>query len=108
MLSELSTIPRLLGQPLYPGGAPLDPKNHYWQETSAFDIAMKNYGGEDLNEDELLFLKEYVKYYALAPCWQGTESSRFKKIIDRLRYVRNGRELSAIEMELLDYGIDIF
>lgn len=101
-MRELKYAPQLLGQVLYPGGAPISPENYSFEGESARAIYFKQ-TMDGLDSDEFDFLKEYVIYYINAPFFEGLE-----EMIAKADNLKTPLELSEFIFELLDYGIDIF
>lgn len=59
-------MPTFLGQPLYPGGAPLQKENININGEAFNDILLRYYEGKASDEDKET-VKEYVLYFIGAP-----------------------------------------
>jgi len=105
-MKELLTAPKMFGNTLYPGGAPLQPENHHWQDTSVRDLYFKIDDGLN-DDDEFNFIKEYIIYHINAPCFSFEEKD-LENLTAKAEAIKQPGELQDFVFGLLDYGIDIF
>ncbi len=80
MLESLVFIPRICGQPFYPDGFPLPPDKIFFKELTVRDVWLitipkdvlpfnEDLPRKQLSKTQIQFVKEYLIYYAHAPCW---------------------------------------
>lgn len=77
--------PRMLGQPMYPGGAPVSPDNCSYEDQTARQLYWLE-SNDKATKDQIKMLKEYWIYYLKAPIWKldiKEEEKRLKKPLEK-------------------------
>lgn len=105
-LNDLIFIPRYLGEPMYPGGMPVRPTSHYFENKSAHDLYFQD---EELTEMQLRFMAEYCVYYIHGPLWEFDNPAAVEELCKRMLFAKTMEELGDVLYDLLEEtGIDIF
>jgi len=77
MSNIIKTMPTYFGYQLYPNGMPLPPEKVKIKGRSIRQIFLDNcdcdYGEDD---DDITILKDYYRYYLLAPCFVLTKKDK--------------------------------
>lgn len=103
-LAELPCVPRWLGLPMYPGGAPLRKDQISIGENTLEELYQKRckdiYNRVPPSFDDEEYLKNYILYYIHAPIFYSefTEELLEKDFSDI--------NLDGLIMDCLEYGID--
>lgn len=119
-MRDLFFMPRLVGQPFYPGGLPLGPSQTMWQSNvwdelkeakrKYWNYLVKKAPEPSDHEKELLF--QFVTYYIHAPVWEVTcgEDEEMEQQLMEVRRLANEittlEQLSDFEMKCMDLGLD--
>lgn len=95
--------PTYLGQPLYPGGFPIRPRDVHVNGKSVEQIylgGISEGGKTNYSDDDQETLKSYIKYYVNAPVFSSefTDELTSKDLMSM--------NLTDLIMECLEYGLD--
>jgi hypothetical protein len=102
-------IPKMLGRPLYPGGAALPKESVTWDDKNVQEIYFKRV--DDIsnkikpNKDEEKFLKYYVLYYIHAPIFRCDKAMQ-EYMDELLNQDLMKLSLDDLIMKCMEYGID--
>ncbi len=102
-LSDLTMIPRMFGEPFYPGFIPVPPNKVNYEGTSALKIYFSK---QKPAGEELKFLIEYLIYYVHAPCWKINDE--FRKMQQTSFKMQTLQDFENFLIMLLDFGLDPF
>lgn len=77
-MTSFPQMPTYLGEPLYPGGAPLKSEDCSINGETIWNI-YERYLIEKESKDDMLILKNYLQYYIHAPVFDSEYSDELRK-----------------------------